>query len=117
MLTEPQGLIIKFFVYVGVLDDLGGKGHAANVVLHLMSEKLNNDRALYMDNFYNIYDLASKLIEKNTFCTGTLRLNRKNTPKDVVMSKLKKGKTVARYSHGVMIGKWGDKRDVAYIST
>lgn len=117
MLTEPQGLVIQFSVYVGVLDDLGGKGHAANVVLHLMSEKLNNGHALYMDNFYNSYDLASKLIEKNTFCTGTLRLNRKNTPKDVVISKLKKGETVARYSQGVMIGKWRDKRDVAYIST
>lgn len=80
-------MIIQFSVYIGVLDDLGGKGHAANVVLHLMSEKLNNGHALYMDNFYNSYDLASKLIEKNMFCTSTLRLNRKNTPKDVDMSK------------------------------
>lgn len=45
-----------------------------------------------MDNFYNSYDLVSKLIEKNTFCTGTLKLNRKITPKDIVMSKLKKVK-------------------------
>ncbi|XP_025423083.1 piggyBac transposable element-derived protein 4-like [Sipha flava] len=117
MLTEPHGLVLKFAVYVGVLDDLGGKGHAANVVLHLMSEKLNNGHALYMDNFYNSFDLASKLIEKKTFCTGKLRLNRKNTPQDVVESKLKKGETVARYSQGVMIGKWKDKRDVGYIST
>lgn len=117
MLTEPHGLVLKFAVYVGVLDDLGGKGHAANVVLHLMSEKLNNGHALYMDNFYNSFDLASKLTEKKTFCTGTLRLNRKNTPQDVVESKLKKGETVARYPQGVMIGKWKDKRDVGYIST
>jgi len=33
------------------------------------------------------------------------------------MSKLKKGETVARYSQGVMIGKWKDKRNVSYIST
>jgi len=44
-------------------------------------------------------------------------LNRKNTPQDVVDSKLIKGETVARYSQGVMIGKWKDKRDVGYIST
>jgi len=64
MLTEPHGLILKFAVYVGVLDDLGGKGHAANVVLHLMSEKLNNSHGQYMDNFYNSFDLASKLKKK-----------------------------------------------------
>lgn len=34
MLTEPQSLIIKLSVYVGVLDDLGRKVHIANVVLH-----------------------------------------------------------------------------------
>jgi hypothetical protein len=62
MLTEPYGLVLKFAVYVGVLDDLGEKGHVANVVLHLMTEKLNNGHALYMDNFYNSFDLASKLI-------------------------------------------------------
>lgn len=32
-------------------------------------------------------------------------------------AKLRKGETIARYSSGVMIGKWKDKRDVAYIST
>jgi len=58
MITEPQGLILKFAVYTGALDEIGGKGHATNVVLHLMSEKFNNDHALYMDNFYNSFDLA-----------------------------------------------------------
>jgi len=61
MLTEPSGLIVKFAVYTGILDDLGGKGHAANVVLHLMSEKLNNGHSVYMDNFYNSIDLAEQL--------------------------------------------------------
>jgi hypothetical protein len=51
MLTEPQGLILKFAVYTGALDEIGGKGHATKVMLHLMSEKFNNGHALYMDNF------------------------------------------------------------------
>jgi len=46
-----------------------------------------------------------------------LRLNRKNTPVEVKQAKLKKDKTVARYSNGVVIGKWRDKREVTYIST
>lgn len=110
MLTELAGLTIKFAVYTGVLDDMGGKGHAANVVLHLMGEKLNNGHSLYMDNFYNSFDLAIKLIEQNTYCTGTLRSERKNTSIDVKQAKLKKGKTIARYSQDVVIGKWKDER-------
>jgi len=35
--------------------------------LHLMSEKLNKGHALYMDNFYNNFNLDSKLIEKKHF--------------------------------------------------
>lgn len=68
-----------------------------------------------MDNFYNSFDLATKLIEKNSYCTSTLRVNRKNTPKDVAAGKLKKDETIARYSQGEY-GKWKDKREVTYIS-
>lgn len=117
MLTEPNGIIIKFAVYTGVFDNLGGKGHAANVVLHLMEDKFNTGHSIYMDNFYNSYDLALQLLKKNTFCTGTLRGNRKNTPIDVVQSKLKVGETISKYSNNVMIGKWKDKREVIYISS
>jgi hypothetical protein len=105
MLTEPNGIIIKFAVYTGASGDLGGKGHSANVVLHLMEEKLNTGHSIFMDNFYNSYDFAQKLLEKNTYCIGTLRENRLNTPKDVVTAKLKVGKPVSKYSNNVMIGK------------
>lgn len=60
MLTKPSGLVIKFAVYTGINDDMGGKGHAANVVLHVMEEKLKNGHTLYMVNFYNSFDLATK---------------------------------------------------------
>lgn len=71
-----------------------------------------------MDNFYNSHNLAIKLLDRNTYCTGTLRTNRKNTPSEVKSAKLKKGETVVKYSDdGVLIGKWRDKREVAYIST
>lgn len=35
MLTEPNGLILKFAVNNSVFDDLEGKGYVANVILHL----------------------------------------------------------------------------------
>ncbi|KAF2885608.1 hypothetical protein ILUMI_20550 [Ignelater luminosus] len=40
MLTEPSGLILKFAVDIGALDEYGGRGHASKIVLHLMNEKL-----------------------------------------------------------------------------
>ncbi|XP_025192086.1 piggyBac transposable element-derived protein 4-like, partial [Melanaphis sacchari] len=83
-------------------DDLGGKDHAENVVLHLMSEKLNNGHSIYMDNFYNSIDLAEQLLQKKIYCTGTLRSNRKHIPEAVVKSKLKPGETKAMYSNGVL---------------
>lgn len=71
MLTEPTGLILNVAVYTGALDDIGDKGHAGKVVLSFMEEKLNSSHSLYLDNFYNIWQLAKDLLVKNTYCTGT----------------------------------------------
>lgn len=117
LLTEPDGTVLKFSVYTGTLDDFGGKGHAAKVVLHLMEEKLDTGHSIFMDNYYNSYDLATKLLARQTYCTGTVRVDRIDNPTDVKVAKLKKGETIARYSNGCMIAKWKDKRDVFYVST
>lgn len=106
MLTEPAGVIIMFALYTGALDNMGEKSHAANVVLYLMAEKLMNSHSLYMDNFYNSFDLATKLIQQNTYCSETLRSKRKNTPIEVKQAKLKKkDEIIARYSQSVAIEK------------
>ncbi|KAG5866929.1 hypothetical protein JTB14_019776 [Gonioctena quinquepunctata] len=117
IMTTPTGLVQKIVVYTGMLDEIGGRGHAQKVVLHLMENKLNVGHHLYMDNYYNSFDLAKNLLNQGTNCTGTLRLDRKNVPIDVKNAKLAKGNTIARYAEGIMIGKWRDKRDVSYIST
>lgn len=120
ILTEPNSLALKTLVYTGKHDELGGKGHASNVVNYLMNEKLHNGHSLYMDNYYNSHNLSKNLLRKKTYTTGTLRSNRINTPDVVSSAKLRKGETTSKYSdEGVMIGKWHDKRDVGllYIST
>lgn len=116
-LCEPHGIVLQFCVYSGSLGNLGGKGHATKVVMHLMQGKLNVGHSLYMDNFYNSFPLASKLLANQTYCTGTLRMDRKHLPEEVKSAKLKKGETIARYAEGVMVAKWRDKRIVAYMST
>ncbi|KAJ8938915.1 hypothetical protein NQ314_011291 [Rhamnusium bicolor] len=117
ILTEPEGLVLTMALYTGQADEMGGKGHASKVVLHLMREYLGNGHAIFMDNFYNSYTLAKQLLDLKTYCTGTLRSDRKDNPKDIMKAKLKKGETKAAYRDGVMVAKWRDKRDVTYLST
>ncbi|KAJ8883397.1 hypothetical protein PR048_015240, partial [Dryococelus australis] len=116
MLNNLDGFINKCAVYTRMLDDLEGKGILERLFC-LLQDKLNVGHHVYMDNYYNSFGLAKTLLYQKTRWTATLRLIKKNTPKDIVSAKLKKGKSIARYSAGVMIGKWKDRRDVSYIST
>lgn len=116
-LTEPSGLVTNFTIYSGKGGDLSGKGHASKVVKFLMRGKFHKGHSLYMDNYYNSFGLASELLRKGTYCTGTFRQDRKHFPADLKAGKLKKGEKMERYAEGVMMGKWRDKRVVHYIST
>ncbi|KAG5891595.1 hypothetical protein JTB14_032538 [Gonioctena quinquepunctata] len=117
MLTEPCGVILKTLVYTGAKDTaVGGKGHTTKVVLKLLKNYLDSGHSVYLDNFYNSFELANALSLRNTYCTGTLNAKRKNNPIFVVSKKLKKGETIAQFSNNVIIGKWKDKRDVLFIS-
>jgi len=83
-----------------------------------MEGKLFKGHSLYMDNYYNSVNLAQTLISKNTYCTSTLRSNRKKNPSDIVKKKFKKGENIPKYSYnGICVFKWKDKRDVLGIST
>ena len=76
----------------------------AVVVTKLPDTLLGCGHKLWMVNFCNSPELARQLkIEHSTACVGTLKLNRKNIPKEVNDKKMKKGKTIARHSGSVMI--------------
>lgn len=66
--------------------------------------------------FYNSFDLARKLSDNKTHCTGILQSGRQKIPIDVISAKLKKRETVATYAQGIMTAKWKDRREVLYIS-
>jgi len=73
---------------------------------------------LWIDNCFNIPELTMKLkIEHSTNCVGTLKLNRKNIPKEVKDEKMEKGEIIARNSGPVTVLKWRDKRNVTMVST
>lgn len=62
------------------------------VVMRLMKPYyLMKGLELYMDNYYNSYELSEKLLSFKTHTNGTLRSNRKSNPKDLIKKKLKKG--------------------------
>lgn len=115
MLTEADGAILNLSVYTGALDN---KGHTSYVVLDLLNEYLDSGHSVYLDNFYNSFELADNLTRRDTYCTGILNFKRKNNPKDLLAIKLKNDQTDARYSHSITIGKWKNKREieVLYIS-
>lgn len=118
MLTEPDGLVLKFRVYAGRQDsEVSGKGHAERVVMQLLENKLQNGHSIYMDNYYNSVSLAKKLLDNQTYCTGTLRKDLKENPTDISKKNLKKGENVALCKDGVIVGKWKDKRPVMYVTT
>ncbi|KAG5894076.1 hypothetical protein JTB14_003933 [Gonioctena quinquepunctata] len=82
LLTESTGTIMKIEIYTGAADDMGGERHATKIVLNLANNYLDQGYSLYMDNFYNSVDLARQLLERNTYCTGTLRNGRKGSPEE-----------------------------------
>ncbi|CAK1587299.1 unnamed protein product [Parnassius mnemosyne] len=116
MLTEPDGLVLRLHLYGGSADITSGKGHTEKVVLHLLKDFLEKGHSVYMDNFYNGYNLAAKLLTHKTYCTGTLRKNRDCNP-EIVSSKMKKGENKSVFHNGIHIGCHRDKRYIPYIST
>lgn len=119
ILTDEYGVVMKTIVYAGASDTLvGGANHTEKVVLNLLSNYVNKGYSVYMDNFYNSVNLAQKLLTLKTYCSGTLRVNRKNNPKEVSQRKLKRGESIAKFnSSGICVLKWKDRRDVLMISS
>lgn len=117
VLSEPNGLVQRFAIYSGGGDITSGPGHTTKIVLHLLEDIFNLGHSIYMDRFYNSYELAVQLLEQGTYCTGTLDNRRKSNPKEITREKLKKDENKSLFYNNVHVGKWKDKREVLYIST
>ncbi|XP_025191153.1 piggyBac transposable element-derived protein 4-like [Melanaphis sacchari] len=84
----------------------------------LLEDHFYKGHSLFMDNYYNSVNLAHKLLEKKTYCTGTLRSNGINNPKSVIEKKIQVGESICNYmSDGVCVVKWKDRREVLTISS
>jgi len=86
--------------------------------MELLEPLFGHGHMLWTDIFFSSSELARKLkIKHSTGCVGTLKLNRKNVPKEVKDKKLEKGEKIARHSGPVTVLKWRDKRDITMVST
>ena len=73
---------------------------------------------MYLNNFYNSYQMNLELYARDTFVAGTIRVNRKGNSKAVVTAKLKKGEAVYRRKGPVLCLRWCEKkRMVTMMST
>ncbi|XP_072392455.1 uncharacterized protein [Diabrotica undecimpunctata] len=82
-----------------------------------MEPYLDKGHHLFLDNFYNSILLSKSLSERKTHSTGTLRRNRKENPKALVNTNLKKGEHKWRRDGSIYISMWKDKREVLCITT
>lgn len=98
-------------------DDEADNTKTEAIVMRLMKPYLIKGHELFMDNFYNSFELSEKLLRLKTHTNGTLRPNRKSNPKKFVKKKMKKGEHFWVRRKQVYVSKWKDKRDVLVITT
>lgn len=107
----------NFKIYCGK-EQTQGCAVPTSVVMNLMTNLLDCGRTLCTDNYYTSVSLANALLQQHTHLIGTLRINRKFNPKDVINKKLKTGESTAAESNlGIIVQKWKDRRDVLILST
>ena len=83
VVADPSGYTTDFDVYTGKSDDRGDKGLSHHVVVQLTEPFQFQGYHLFCDNFYSSPALFQDLLDRGIYATGTLRVDRKDVPKDV----------------------------------
>ncbi|XP_054259187.1 piggyBac transposable element-derived protein 4-like [Macrosteles quadrilineatus] len=116
-INEPDGLFLRYVVNTGK-SYLCYEGRSDQIILKLADDFLNKGHSLFVDETYNSFTLASRLLHLNTYCTGPLKSDRKHIPPQVKTANLNKGEQVTNHSDGVTVSKWKDDRSLLlYITT
>jgi hypothetical protein len=82
-------------------------------VTELMRKIKGRGHKLYRDNFFSSPELFDDLANKQIYCCGTVRPNRRGMPKDLrPKTKLKMGDIRVRTRNDLTAILWRDKRDI-----
>jgi hypothetical protein len=68
-----NGYTWDFMVYTGKQDSMASHGHAQTVVMNLIDDLLGCYRTVIVDNFFTTISLAKRLLQNDTYLTGTFR--------------------------------------------
>ena len=112
------GYVLDFAVYTGATDKDTKTNLGQKVVVKLMEHK---GHCVFVDNFCTSPSLLLELLKQGTYCTGTVRTNRKGFPKQLLPGK-KYPIGTFRYAvckqNTQLIGIWWrDRKDVFVLTT
>lgn len=108
------------YLFIGKVDNKPEKNQAKRVVLQLCSPFFNTCRRVIFDNFFTSIPLARELLQHGMVSIGTLRMNKKEIPKDFLPTKATcAGSLIYGYSDEMMLVSWTEKKNksVLFLST
>lgn len=86
--------------------------------MELAEHLLDVGRCIVTDSYYTSIPLAEYMLSRNTDLLGTLKLNRKYVPRDIVNANLDLGQIAAMQKQNEMtVLKWKDIRAVTMLLT
>ena len=93
-LCTPDAYTWNLSIYVIKSATFENLAASETVVVQLCQPLLGMGRTIFADNYYSSISLSEYLLKKETYYCGTLRANRKSTPKQVTQAKLKTGDVI-----------------------
>ena len=121
---SKSGYTQYFSVYTGKQQGASDHGQGYDVLITLLrsAELLGHGYHLYVDNFFTSVALFDYLYAQHTLCCGTVRLGRRNFPKEVVGKKpaglgRERGSFVKRQKGNKLVMAWRDRKIVYMLTT
>lgn len=81
------GYISNFQIYTGSKNKERELNQGERVVMDLMEDYFGLGLSVTTDNFFTSVQLAEKLLERNTYLTGTMRKNKRDIPPEFLPSR------------------------------
>lgn len=115
------GYLCTFQVYNGRCINSSGekvseKGLVQRVVKDLVEPYQNENRVVYMDNFYTSGPLIQSLAEKKTYVVGTIKQSASGFPSELKGVKPPKGEYVSKTVGGVRYFVFHDRKVVSFAT-
>jgi len=122
---SKSGYAWDFFIYTGQGEERrGGESNSQKLISHasvtklvLCPEIIGKGYVVFMDQWFSSPMLFQELQHHGFGACGTVDLRRKETPKELQATTMKKGDVLCCTSGIYSAIKWQDKKDVAVLST